>query len=242
MFQIGICDDLPKDLIRVETLIYKYLEKNNIDARVDTFSHPNDLLEACEQRVYQILILDIVMPMFSGIDIGKELRKKDKDVQIIFCTSEPGFALEAYDANPTHYLLKPLEEERFNAAIGLAISKVENTDKETIVIKTKQGYQTLNVEDILYMEYVKHAVRFVMRENIEWLTTTITGNFTDYVNSMIENAAFVKPHMSYVVNMERVKKVSSDGFEMENKEIIPISRNQYSAIRDTYLDYRLRDK
>ena len=46
MFQIGICDDLPKDLIRVETLIYKYLEKNNIDARVDTFSHPNDLLEA----------------------------------------------------------------------------------------------------------------------------------------------------------------------------------------------------
>ena len=81
------------------------MEKNNIDARVDTFSHPNDLLEACEQRVYQILILDIVMPMFSGIDIGKELRKKDKDVQIIFCTSEPGFALEAYDANPTHYLL-----------------------------------------------------------------------------------------------------------------------------------------
>lgn len=242
MIQIGICDDLPKDLIRVETLIYDYLEKNKIEARVDTFAHPDDLLEAYEQTVYQILILDIVMPMVSGIDVGKELRKRDKDVQIIFCTSEPGFALEAYDANPTHYLLKPLDEERFNAAISLAISKAENLEKETIVIKTKQGYQTINVEDILYMEYVKHAVRFVMRSDEEWMTTTITGNFTDYVNSLIGSSAFIKPNMSYVVNMEHVKRVSTDGFEMENEEIVSISRNQYSTVRDTYLDYRLSEK
>ena len=57
----------------------------------------------------------------------------------------------------------------------------------------------------------------------------------------LQNAPLVRK-LKRRVNMERVKKVSSDGFEMENKEIIPISRNQYSAIRDTYLDYRLRDK
>ena len=241
MLQIGICDDSPRDLIRVATLTYDYLEKNHLQGRVDTFSHPNDLLDACEQRRYQILLLDIVMPMFSGIDVGCELRKKDRFVQIIFCTSEPGFALEAYDANPTHYLLKPLTEKRFSQAMDLAVSNAENQEKETTVIKTKEGYQTIDVADILYVEYVKHAVRFVMRYSEEWMTTTIKGNFTDYISQVLNQDIFIKPHMSYVVNMERVEKVSSEGFLMENGDMVPISRNQYSAIRDEYLDFRLKN-
>lgn len=242
MVQIGICDDLPKDLIRVETLIYDYLEKNKLDAKVDTFSHPDDLLEACEQRKYQILLLDIVMPMLSGIELGKEIRKKDQTVQIIFCTSEPSFALEAYDANPTHYLLKPLTEARFYQAMDLAFRKIGETAQDTVTIKTRTGYQTLDVDEIIYIEYVNHAVRFVMRREVEWITTTIKGNFKDYVSSLINKDTFIKPHMSYVVNMAWVRKVSSEGFTMENGDLIPISRNQYGAIRDCYLDYRLREE
>ena len=241
MLQIGVCDDSPKDLVRVETLIYDYLERNHIDARVDTFSHPDDLMEACEQRSYQILFLDIVMPMMSGIDVGRDLRKKDSTMQIIFCTSEPGFALEAYDANPTHYLLKPLNEERFYAALTLAIRNAESQEDAVIVIKTKQGYQTLLLDDILYLEYVKHAVRFVMRNDAEWMTTTIKGNFADYVKDLIDSAAFIKPHASYMVNMERVNKLSTDSFSMDNGDEIPISRNLYGGIRDAYLDYRLKE-
>lgn len=239
MLQIAICDDLPKDLVRVETMIYEYLERKSVDAKVDTFSHPDDLLEASEQRKYQIMLLDIVMPMYSGIDVGREIRKKDQSVQIIFCTSEASFALEAYDANPTHYLLKPLEEDRFFRAMDLAVKNVEESDRETVVIKTKSGYQTLEVEEILYMEYTNHTVRFVMKREIEWITTTIKGNFTEYVKSLIASESFIKTHMSYVVNMDGVEKISSDGFKMENGDMIPISRSQYGSVRDSYLDYRL---
>ena len=78
-------------------------------AQVRIFDHPDTLIEECEHYRPHIYILDIVMPMVTGIQAGRELRWNQPDAQIIFATSESSYALESFDVNPINYILKPIE-------------------------------------------------------------------------------------------------------------------------------------
>jgi len=64
-----------------------------------------------EQKWNQLYILYIVMPMVSGLELGKEIRHLDREAQIFYATTEPQFSLQAYAASPINYLVKPIEKQ-----------------------------------------------------------------------------------------------------------------------------------
>ena len=135
MLRIAICDDDQKDRDRVESLVKKYIEEKNIEAQVKVFDHPDNLIAQCEDFRPHIFILDIVMPMLSGIEAARELRWNLPDAQIIFATSESSYALESFDVNPINYILKPVGEEKLFTTLDMAISRVGTDDDKTLTVK-----------------------------------------------------------------------------------------------------------
>lgn len=71
MLHIAICDDQPDQLAAIAAYINDYIEKSALDAEVRLFTHPDELLVACETERFHIYILDIVMPMVNGIEAGR---------------------------------------------------------------------------------------------------------------------------------------------------------------------------
>lgn len=59
---------------------------------------------------YQLLLLDILMPGFTGIQAAREIRTFDSETKIIFLTSSPEFAVESYGVDAFYYLLKHIRE------------------------------------------------------------------------------------------------------------------------------------
>ena len=110
MLRIAICDDMPNELQSLVLLTKQYLSVNSLDAEVTEFSHSDGLLKAIEAESFHLYILDIVMPMLNGLELGKEIRRLDREAQIIYATTEPQFALQAYAASPLNYLIKPIEK------------------------------------------------------------------------------------------------------------------------------------
>jgi DNA-binding NarL/FixJ family response regulator len=55
-----------------------------------------------------VVVTDIAMPFFNGIEAVRELRKFDKHVKVIFLTmqSDATYAAKAYEAGATGYVLK----------------------------------------------------------------------------------------------------------------------------------------
>ncbi|WMJ85746.1 LytR/AlgR family response regulator transcription factor [Anaerocolumna sp. MB42-C2] len=96
MLRIAICDDQPKELEIINEHITEYLDTHTLEAVVSNFSHPDKLLTAIELGNFHLYILDIVMPMVSGIELDKEIRRLDREAQIIYATTEAQFALEAF--------------------------------------------------------------------------------------------------------------------------------------------------
>ncbi len=135
--RIAICDDDKSDREKVHVLLQDYLKKNSIKAQVRIFDHPDTLIEECEHYRPHIYILDIVMPMVTGIQAARELRWNQPDAQIIFATSESSYALESFDVNPINYILKPIEKEKFFSTLDLAISRVDIGSDKSVYIKIK---------------------------------------------------------------------------------------------------------
>ena len=111
MLKIAICDD--------EQPIRDYLKKLTekcTDAQVHVFANGEELLS--DPTVYDIILLDISLNRKpdsgkpNGMEVAKKIRETS-DVIIIFVTALKEYVFEGYDVGAFHYLLKPVDEQKF---------------------------------------------------------------------------------------------------------------------------------
>lgn len=237
MLRIAVCDDMPQDLERVVSLTNRYLSDNSLEVEMKEFYHPDAMLAAIESENFHIYILDIVMPMVNGLELGKEIRRLDREAQIIYTTTESQFALQAYAASPLNYLIKPIDKQQLFDTLNLAISKADIADEKTFTVKTPDSIRVIKLSDIACCEYRSHAVIFNLTNGEELISRTIRENYSEYILPILKDRHFLKCHISFVVNMRRVDSFNRDSFTLYGGKIVPISPKQYSVVRDTYMDY-----
>lgn len=237
MLRIAICDDIPDELQRLASLTKQYLFVHSPDATLTEFSHPDALLAATKTEQFHIYILDIVMPLMSGLELGKEIRRLDREAQIIYTTTEPQFALQAYATSPINYLVKPVEEQQLFDTLNLAISKTDLTDEQTFTVKTADGLRVIKLSELTCCEYRAHAVTFYLKNGEEVISRTIRENFPEYSAPILQDRHFLQCHTSYVVNLRWVERFSKDSFTLWGGRVVPIAAKQYPAVRDSYMDY-----
>ena len=82
---------------------------------VHEFSNAIQAIKYLNEHKVDLVFLDIHMPNFSGLDFVKTIKNPPK---IIFTTSDPQFAIKAFEYDfIVDYLLKPIELQRFEKAI-----------------------------------------------------------------------------------------------------------------------------
>jgi DNA-binding LytR/AlgR family response regulator len=239
MLRIAICDDLPDQLAAIAEFINEYIASNDLDAELRQFAHPDALLTTCETVKFHIYILDIVMPMVNGIEVGRAIRRLDREAQIIFATTEPSFALESFQANPINYLIKPIDKARFFQTLDLAVSKVNTEDEPIVTLKTRDGLNVIKLSSIIFCEYTNHFVQYTLMGEEILTTRSLQESFADHIKPLLSDKRFLQPHTSFVLNMNRVEAFSKNGFVMRGGAVIPIPAKQYAMVRDTYMDYLL---
>lgn len=237
MLRIAICDDILEELLNLVSLTNEYLAANSLDAEIIKFSHPDVLLAAIEAESFHLYILDIVMPMVSGLELGKEIRRFDREAQIIYATTEPQFALQAYAASPVNYLIKPIEKLQLFDTLTFAISKADLSEEKIFAVKSADSLRVMKLSDIICCEYRGHAVIFTLINGEEMISRTIREKFSEYCSPIHKDRHFLQCHISYVINMRRVERFAKDSFTLCGGKIAPISAKQYPVVRDTYMDY-----
>ena len=82
--RIAICDDEEKFRVQEKNLVDRL--SGSLDVVVDAFEDGRDLLKRFDSNPYDLVFLDIEMPMMDGITLAKEIRKRTGQVQIVFLT------------------------------------------------------------------------------------------------------------------------------------------------------------
>lgn len=73
-----------------------------------------EAIEKCKMLKPDIITMDIVMPIMSGIDAVREIKKMNNNVKIIMCSAlgQESLVMEALEAGAEDFITKPFKKER----------------------------------------------------------------------------------------------------------------------------------
>ena len=199
MFRLAVCDDDPHSLAHMISLLEEYRLVIPFHFEYASFHNGIELTSVLEQgKHFDIYCLDIVMPGFNGIELGKEIRTFDKAAQIIYFTSSPEFALDSYAVKAFNYVLKPFSKETLFSVLNDVFEQIQYHEEISIVVKDVQGIQKILLSNLVYAEAMGRKVLYHLSSG---RVLECSAKFSEVCTTLLEHDFFLKPHRSYVVNM-----------------------------------------
>ncbi|NLK37666.1 MAG: response regulator transcription factor [Epulopiscium sp.] len=238
MLQIAVCDDNIDELSNMVQLINQYKASKNISCEYAVFSNGFELVSALEKgKRFDIYCLDIIMPGFTGIDVAKEIRGFDKTTPILFFTSSPEFALESYSVKAINYVLKPITKEKLFFTFDEILEQLkEKKEEDAIVVKSTEGIQKILISNLAFAEVIGRNVLYHLRSG---KVIECTESFSSVCETLLKYGCFIKPHRSYIVNMQYIDTINNHQLTLQTLSSIPIAQGKAKEIKEHYLNYQM---
>ena len=230
--KIAVCDDEEK----VRNIIMSDLEASFPDDEIICFATGEDVLRAAVQDGYMpdIILLDIMMPGVSGMDVARKLRDISDDVTIVFITGEKQYVFDAFDVRAFHYLVKPFSNEKMVSVIKDAKEKIAKTkikpQKKYVMLNSRGSHIRLCVSDIIFAEV--YGARIIVHTRAD--ETRYYGHLSDL--EKLAGDGFFRTHRGYLVNLRFVKRYDSGKCYMAKGEAL-ISKQNYPVFVKALMDY-----
>ena len=231
--KIAVCDDDMATREHIVTLIKELIR----DTAVVTFASGEEMLKAKED--FDISFLDVKMKELSGMDVAKHIRQEQeqngsKKSIIIFVSGYEKYMNDAFDVLAFHYLLKPIDEEKFRTVFGRALKELsvaEERTKRYILVKSSGVQQKVYVKDVYYIESANKKV----------IIHTEAGILESYgkmekLEQMTGNG-FYRCHRCYLVNMEKIVSYNADTIKVVNGDTLILAQKKYNDFIRHYMKY-----
>lgn len=232
MLRFILCDDDELQLDEIAGFIRQWADTNKINVEISQFTSGKAVLEQFQPQRNDIVICDIMMPDMDGLTLANSLRSLRPDFHIIFMSSSKDFALQAYDAHPYGYLVKPCSYEAFSALLGNLMQKVR---MHTLSVHSGHETYKLPITDISFVEATNRQTVFNMKDGRSIATRDTLASIQDV---LLKYPAFFKPHRSYIINLQYVEHFNSKEIYMKNFAcLIPIARGLDKEFKEKYFQF-----
>lgn len=230
MIRIAICDDSPAFLRQSKYIIDHWDAPAACNITCEMFEDGDSLLASHLKNPFDIVLLDIIMPMLNGIETAREMRQKDRHTKIVFLTSSPEYAVESYTVKASNYLLKPLDPAKLFECLSELISEINAVGKYLTV----RGLDATHRLPLSSIEFVESQSKHIILYTVEGKTVMSTEPLYTYENTLTLKDGFFKCHRSYIVNVHNINSYSSTEIVMQSSRRVPISRSHQKAFEDIY--------
>ncbi len=238
MLQIALCDDNIDELSNMVQLIDLYRTSKHLSCEHAVFPNGFEMISALEKgKRFDIYCLDIIMPGFTGIDVAKEIRGFDKTAQILFFTSSPEFALESYSVKAINYILKPISKEKLFFTFDELLEQIKTKKEEdAVIVKSNAGIQKILISNLVFAEVIGRNVLYHLRSG---KVIECTEPFSSVCDNLLKYGCFIKPHRSYLVNMQYVDTIENHQITLQTLSSVPVAQGKAREIKQQYLNYQM---
>ncbi|MEM1134855.1 MAG: LytTR family DNA-binding domain-containing protein [Bacteroidota bacterium] len=218
IYKVAIVDDEEdaRELIKI------HLSRQSEMQVIGEAKNGAEAIELIKEKKPDIVLLDIQMPEFNGLEVVSALSGTP---HFIFITAYDQFAVKAFELNAVDYLLKPFTDIRFDESLRRAkeIILQGRTEKDVYVmlleeiknhqtvsnqfikrLAYKAGAKTsyINIDDIVmieaadqYVDVHTKAKKYLLRQSM------------DYLEEMLDPQIFFRTHRSFIVRLSEVDSV-----------------------------------
>lgn len=235
-----IVDDEPPARLRLRGLLQQMDD-------VEVVGEAGDGIEALrkvESLDPDVVLLDIRMPGMDGLECARHLGGLNTPPAVIFTTAYDRFAIEAFEAQATDYLVKPVRRERLEAAITRAqrpnaaqraaleqVSVATGGRRRQICVRVRDTLRLIDVANIYYFRADQKYVT-VRHEGGEVLIEDSLKSLEDEFGD-----AFIRVHRNALVAtnaIESLEKTNEGHFQVRIRgvgECLEVSRRLVPEVR-----------
>jgi DNA-binding response OmpR family regulator len=136
--QVLLVEDDP----RISRVVQRALAE--VGHEVDVAHDGEEGLERAEDKPYDLLVLDVMLPRMDGVSIARELRRQRQRTPILMLTARDAIAdrVRGLDAGADDYLTKPFALEEFLARVRALGRRARDGDGDVLEV----GDLTLNTD------------------------------------------------------------------------------------------------
>lgn len=226
--RVAICDDekVFREEMRSALVAYKAERRLHID--VYLYASGEALL--ANPKAFDMVFLDYQMPGMDGMEVARELRRRNLTCSIVFVTSYPEFVFEAFEVQPYRFLCKPVAPEQIEALMTGFIREQKRLAPITVMADGEQV--VIQSKDILYVEGDgKYCIIRTMKK------TYNSSKTLAQVHALLPQHCFYRSHKSFVLNLYSIHSFEKGIVKLTNSEIARIGRSKIPEFKRVYKQF-----
>ena len=202
-----------------EILLDRYGKEKDISLEVDIFNNAFEFLES--KKDFDAVLMDIDMPGINGMKAAEELRKNNKDIDIIFTTNLPQFAVDGYKVQAIDFVVKPVTFTNLSFAMNKIYEKKNNSTQGSFFLKIGGHLKRFQNNEMYYFETQGHNI--ILHE-VGLEPFKIRGALKD-IEKVLNPEVFVKINSGIIINLSKLVSFEDGCVIMEDDSRLPISRS-----------------
>jgi Response regulator of the LytR/AlgR family len=204
-----------------------------------------------------LVFLDVQMPEMNGLEVVRKVGVENMPLTI-FVTAYDQYALDAFEAHALDYLLKPIEEERFEEAVERARSQLQQVETDTLsdqlegVLREYAGQEESSGIERFTVR-TRDRIYFVDTDDVQWIesegdyvalhdgdNTHLVRKTMKELEQQLDPNRFLRVHRSYIVNadyIEELRPLDHGTYQLRMASGTPLKTSRgYSDNVDALLD------
>ncbi|MDO5112711.1 MAG: LytTR family DNA-binding domain-containing protein [Clostridia bacterium] len=231
MYKLAICEDDARLNDGLRESCRAILTELGVEHAISAFFSAEALEEEISSGTpFDVLLLDVMLPGKTGMELAKSLRARGDRVSVIFTTSMEEYLLEGYSVQPIQFLLKPVRRDALADALRTDLKL--NHSASTVILRMGARTVVLGISDIRCVESQNHSVVLYLSGGRRSFPMTLSE-----AERLLPQARFCRCHNSFLVNMEHIEEIARGEITLASGERIPVGRKYYAGMQSAFVRY-----
>ena len=180
-----------------------------------------ELIRLNEQTHPQVILLDVEMPVMTGVECARIIQDINPKTILVFATAHEKYMGDAFEVYAFDYLLKPFREQRVMKTLALIRSRLAEEAKERAVkpetprnvaprklmLRHKEGVSFVDMEDILLIQREERSTVLYLAGG----ERLVTSDSLSELDERLPDDMFFRTHKSYVVGLRHIDSITPYG-------------------------------
>lgn len=241
MIRVGLCDDEPVLLEKLNKFVVDRYAENQIFVKVSAFEKPQALLYEIEDGAqFDLLLLDIEMPQIGGMELAERIKRLLPGALIIFITSHMEYVLDAYELSVFRYISKADFDERLTHALLDAAAMVEVQLRESYIIQSQNRLERIPLQNLLYITHEgKNAllVTDLPAAGEEKSVCYRVRKTLQQVYGELDEKEFLFIDRGCIVNLSKIMSIRENCCILKDGTQLPVSQSRMQRLKDRLLEF-----
>ena len=202
-------------------IMRRFVEKAGGFQIVGEAKDGRELIRLNEQTHPQVILLDVEMPVMTGVECARIIQDINPKTILVFATAHEKYMGDAFEVYAFDYLLKPFREQRVMKTLALIRSRLaeeaeeravkpetpRNVAPRNLMLRHKEGVSFVDMEDILLIQREERSTVLYLAGG----ERLVTSDSLSELDERLPDDMFFRTHKSYVVGLRHIDSITPYG-------------------------------